>query len=244
MRRLLLFAPLLLCTAACGMVQSSEDRAADAAQDAATRAGELLYSQRPRTAEEIGYAATTIDGVDVLRVTGTATHDTGGVELIIRTSGSAYDDWFDAQEIAVRRCFTVRVSPASEWRETPPEVDCPDGPPLAFAPPPQPPRLPGGELRSQLPQVPAGGRVDEGEVRRAVAALDMDPAIRTEVKAEGGKVGVLLSVKGNGFDPQDCLLARVEPGATEVWAPHRIQRMPGESGCTVDNALHPLPPPH
>ncbi|PZG70314.1 translation initiation factor IF-2, partial [Streptomyces sp. NTH33] len=24
----------------------------------------------------------------------------------------------------------------------------------------------------------------------------------------------------------------------------RIQRMPGEGGCTVGNALDPLPPPH
>lgn len=29
------------------------------------------------------------------------------------------------------------------------------------------------------------------------------------------------------FDAQDWLLARVSPGATEVWVPPRIQRMPG-----------------
>ncbi len=81
-------------------------------------------------------------------------------------------------------------------------------------------------------------------MRRRVAALDLHPAIRTEVKADGGRVGVLLSVKGNGFDPQDCLLARVSPGATKVWVPSRIQRMPGEGGCTVGNALDPAPPPH
>ncbi|MGW7280038.1 hypothetical protein ACWGIV_17370 [Streptomyces sp. NPDC054844] len=92
--------------------------------------------------------------------------------------------------------------------------------------------------------MPEGGRVDEATVRPALAALDLDPAIRTEVKAGGGRVGVLLSVEGNHFDPQDCLLARVAPGTTKVWTPPRIQRMPGEGGCTVDNALHPLPPPH
>ncbi|MFF9894387.1 hypothetical protein [Streptomyces longispororuber] len=123
-------------------------------------------------------------------------------------------------------------------------MSCPDGRPLTFAPPPEPPRLPYEELEAKLPRVPRGGRVDEAVVRRALAALDLRPAIRTEVKADGNRVGVLLSVKGNGYDPQDCLLARVRPGATEVWAPSRVQRMPGEGGCSVGNALDPLPPPH
>ncbi|MFJ5810947.1 hypothetical protein [Streptomyces sp. NPDC093093] len=86
--------------------------------------------------------------------------------------------------------------------------------------------------------------MDGAEVRRTVAALHLDPAIRTEVKADCGRVGVLLSVKGNGFDAQDWLLARVSPGATEVWVPPRIQRMPGECGRTVGNALDPKPSPH
>ncbi|MDH6437231.1 hypothetical protein M2158_005772 [Streptomyces sp. SAI-144] len=144
----------------------------------------------------------------------------------------------------MRRCFAVRVSPKSEWREDPRDVDCPDGPPLAFAPPPEPPRLPYEDLRAKLPRVPEGGRADEAEVRRTLAALDLHPEIRTEVKAAGGRVGILLWVKGNGFDAQDCLLARVGPGATEVWVPPRIQRMPGEGGCTVGNALDPIPSPH
>ncbi|MFE0443080.1 translation initiation factor IF-2 [Streptomyces fungicidicus] len=244
MRRLLLLAPLLLCCVGCGVVQSSEDEATDAAREVARKAGERLYGQRPRTAEEVGRSASRIDGVEVLRVTGTSTHDGDGVEVIVRTSGSAYDGWLDPEEIAVRRCFAVRVSPRSEWREEPRDVDCPDGPPPTFAPPPEPPRLPYEELRAKLPGVPEDGRVDEPQVRRALAALDLDPAIRTEVKADGGRVGVLLSVKGNGFDPQDCLLARVSPGATEVWVPPRIQRMPGEGGCSVGNALDPQPAPH
>ncbi|MFJ6852135.1 translation initiation factor IF-2 [Streptomyces sp. NPDC091271] len=244
MRRLLLLAPLLLFAAACGVVQSSEGEATDAAREVAGRAGERLYGQRPRTAEEVGRAASGIDGVEVLRVTGTSTHDGDGVNVVVRTSGSAYNGWFDVEEVTVRRCFEVRVSPRSEWREEPRDVVCPDGRPLTFAPPPEPPRLPYEELRAKLPRVPERGRVDEAEVRRVLAALDMNPAIRTEVKADGGRVGVLLSVKGNGFDPQDCLLARVGPGATEVWTPPRIQRMPGEGGCTVGNALDPAPAPH
>ncbi|MCX2179946.1 translation initiation factor IF-2 [Streptomyces sp. SKN60] len=245
MRRLLPLASLLVLITGCGVVQNSDGEAADAAREAARRAGERLYGQRPRTAEEVGRSAAGIDGVDVLRVNGTSTHDGDGVEVVVRTSGSAYNSWFDLEEVTVLRCFAVRVSPTSEWREEPRDVDCPEGPPLTFAPPPAPPRLPYGEpLRAKLPRVPRGGRVDEAEVRRAVAALDLDPAIRSEVRAEGGRVGVLLSVQGNGFDAQDCVLARVSPGATDVWTPPRIQRMPGEGGCSVSNALHPAPPPH
>ncbi|MFG3251732.1 translation initiation factor IF-2 [Streptomyces sp. NPDC048187] len=244
MRRILVAVPLLLCAAGCGLAQSSQDDATDAAREVAQRAGEKLYGQRPRTAEEVGRAASLIDGVEVMRLTGTSTHDGDGVRVVLRTSGSAYNGWFDVEEITVRRCFTVRVSPTSRWRAEPDDVDCPDGPPMTFAPPPEPPRLPDGELRAALPRVPSGGRADEADVRRALASLDLDAGIRTEVKTEGDRVGVLLSVEGNHFDPLDCLLARVAPGATEVWAPPRIQRMPGEGGCTVTNALHPAPAPH
>ena len=244
MRRLLLIAPLLLFTVGCGVVPSSEGEATDAAREAARHAGEVLYGQRPRTAEEVGRSASGIDGVEVMRVMGTSTHDGDGIDVIVRTSGSAYNEWSDPQEVTVRRCFAVRVSPKSEWREDPRDVDCPEGPPLTFAPPPQPPQLPYEKLRAKLPRVPEGGRVDETEVRRTLAALDLHPEIRTEVKAAGGRVGILLWVKGNGFDAQDCLLARVGPGATEVWVPPRIQRMPGEGGCTVGNALDPKPSPH
>ncbi|MEU6306695.1 translation initiation factor IF-2 [Streptomyces chartreusis] len=243
MRRLLL-APLLLFAVGCGVVPSSEDEATDTAREAARHAGEVLYGQRPRTAEEVGRSASGIDGVEVMRVTGTSTHDGDGIDVIVRTSGSAYNRWRDPQEVTVRRCFAVRVSPKSEWREEPRDADCPEGPPLTFTPPPEPPQLPYEELRAKLPRVPEGGRVDEAEVRRTLAALDLDPAIRTEVKADGGRVGVLLSVKGNGFDPQDCLLARVAPGANQVWVPSRIQRMPGEGGCSIANALDPMPAPH
>ncbi|CAM5672272.1 hypothetical protein SAVIM338S_07063 [Streptomyces avidinii] len=244
MRRLLLLAPLLLFITGCGLVPSAENEATDAAREVAGTASRRLYGQRPRTAEEVGRSASLVDGVEVLRVTGTATGEGHGVDVVVRTSGSAYRGGFAHEQVVVRRCFSVRVSPKSEWDEEPRDVDCPDGPALTFAPPPEPPKLPYEDLRAKLPRVPDGSPVDEAEVRRALAALDLDPAILTEVKADGGRVGVLLLVKGNGFDPQDCLLARVGPGATEVWVPPRIHRMPGEGGCTVANALAPMPSPH
>ncbi|MEU6624254.1 translation initiation factor IF-2 [Streptomyces litmocidini] len=244
MRRSLLLVPPLLLAVGCGVVRSAEDEGAAATREVARKAGRQLYGQRPRTAEEVGRSASLVDGVEVLRVTGTSTHDGDGIEVVVRTSGFAYEGLVFPEQYVVRDCYEVRVSPTSEWDEDPRGVDCPDGPALTFPPPPEPPRLPYDELRAKLPRVPAGGRVDEAEVRRALAALDMDPAIRTEVKEDDGRVGVLLLVPGNGFDAQDCLLARVDPGATEVWAPPRIHRMPGEGGCTVADALNPKPSPH
>ncbi|MFE7479920.1 translation initiation factor IF-2 [Streptomyces sp. NPDC057552] len=249
MRRLLLpvpllIAPLLLFTAGCGGLPSAEGKASDAARDVARKAGERLDGPRPRTAEEVGHSASGIDGVEVLRVTGTSTHEGDGIGLVVRTSGTAYGQRRDREPVTVLRCFSVRVSPASEWGEDPPAVDCPDGPPLTFAPPPEPPPLPYEELRAKLPRVPEGGRVDEAGIRRTLAALDLDRAIRTEVKADDGRVGILMSLKSNGHDPQDCLVAHVRPGVTEVWVPSRVQRMPGEGGCSIGNALEPLAPPH
>ncbi|MDH6437232.1 hypothetical protein M2158_005773 [Streptomyces sp. SAI-144] len=97
MRRLLLLAPLLLLTVGCGVAQSSEDEATDAAREVARKAGERLYGQRPRTAEEVGRSASGIEGVEVLRVTGTSTHDGDGIDVVVRTSGSAYSGWLDAE---------------------------------------------------------------------------------------------------------------------------------------------------
>ncbi|MFI8204973.1 translation initiation factor IF-2 [Streptomyces sp. NPDC085937] len=244
MRRLLLLAPVLLALAGCGMVQSSEDEATDSAREVATRAGERLASQLPRTADEVGHSASTLDGVEVLRVEGDSTHDGDGVEVTVRTSGSAYNGWFDVEEVTVRRCFSLRVSPRAEWGEEARDVDCPEGPPLTFPPPPEPPQVPYAALEAKLPRVPAGGRVNEAEVRRVLASLDMDPAITTEVRTEEGRVGILLSPPSYRYEPVDCVLAVVGPGRTNVWMPSRIQRMPGEGGCSVTNALHPLPPPH
>lgn len=188
MRRLLLLATLLSFSLGCGVVPSPEEEATDAAREAARKVGERMYGQSPRTAEEIGRSAAGIDGVEVLRLTGTSTRDKDGVDVVVRTSGSAYEGWLAPEEVTVRRCFTVRVSRTSEWGEDPRDVDCPDSPPLAFAPPPEPPRLPYEELRARLPRVPEGGRVDEAEVRRALARPG-PPSGHPQRGEDGGRPG-------------------------------------------------------
>ncbi|MFD4370737.1 translation initiation factor IF-2 [Streptomyces sp. NPDC058486] len=199
----------------------------------------LSHNQDTRTAEEVGRSASLIDGVTVLRVTGTSTYDGDGVHLVLRTYGSVNDGWLSSKQYRVYPCFAVRVYHRADRDAAPQPVECPDGPPLVFDRLSRPPHLPGKEIHAELPRVPEGGEVDEHEVRRGIASLQLDPAILTETRADGGRVGVLLLLPADAFRDQDCLLVRVAPGATEVWAPPRATRMLGGGGCTLDSALNP-----
>jgi hypothetical protein len=243
MRRLLLL-PLALLLAGCGIAPSPEREATDDAREKARRVGERLYGNRVWSAQDVGHRAADMEGVDVMRVTGTTTVRAKGVEVVIRVSGSAPTAWPDTGTITVVHCFALRVSPTTTWDVEPRGVDCPPGRPLAFPPWPKTPEIPAGRLRKALPHVRRGGTPDERKVRGAVASLHLDPAIRVEIAAQEGMVGVSLKVKPYLDDALDCVLARVAPGATDVWTPPTIQRMPGEGGCDVGNALHPMPPPH
>ncbi|GAA4633528.1 hypothetical protein GCM10023196_071400 [Actinoallomurus vinaceus] len=223
---------------------SPKDKATDDARDRARRVGNRLYSGSVRPAQDVGHLADDIEGVDVMRVTGTTTTQGDGVGVVIRVSGTASKDWLEPEEITVVRCFELRISPKTEWGDEPRDVDCPRGRPLTFKPWPKSVEIPYERLRKALPRVPRGGTVDERKVRGAVASLHLDPAIHTEVQAEEGVVGVSLRVKPYLDDALDCALAQVAPGRTSVWSPPKIQRMPGEGGCGVGNAIHPMPPPH
>lgn len=235
----------LLLAGGCGVVNPSpEQNATDSAREHARRVGERIYTSRVLPARDVGHLAADIEGVDVMRVTGTSTARGDGVGVVIRVSGTAPRDSWDSSEVTVIRCFELRVSVWTERGATPSDVDCPPGRPLTFKPWPETPKIPFERLRRALPHVPRGGTVDEPKVREAVASLHLDPAIHTEIKAEDGVVGVSLTAKPYLHDALDCVLARVAPGGTDVRTPARMQRMPGEGGCDVANAIHPMSPPH
>lgn len=185
MRRRLLLAPLLLFVVGCGVAQPSEAEARDAAREVARKAGQRLYGQQPRTAEEVGRSASGLDGVEVLRVTGTSTHDGDGIGVVIRTSGSAYRGALAPEEITVRQCFTVRVSPKSEWDEDPRDVDCPNGPALAFAPPRN---SPGCRTRSSARNSPEYRRA-AGRTRPTCAVRSPPWTRRAVVQVQQGRRG-------------------------------------------------------
>ncbi|WP_026401373.1 hypothetical protein [Actinomadura rifamycini] len=248
MRRFLLFSlPPLLAVTSCGFAGGSgEGRAADDARATARGVAAELYDAADRPAQDIGHLADDIDGVEVLRV---RPDGRTGATIVVRVPGTGREAWpHDQQTVTVRRCFELRLTERTEWREEPAGVDCPAGAPLTFAPWPEDPDIPSvEEIGKALPRVPAGGTVDEAEVREAVASLGLDPRIEVRVgtvPTVDGVVGVVLTVKPYFGDALDCTVARVAPGGTKVWVPPRIQRMPGEAGCDLGNAVSPLPPPH
>jgi hypothetical protein len=234
----------LLPLGGCGVMPSPEEKATDNARETARRIGNRLYGSRIRSAQDMGHLADDVEDVEVMRVTGTTTGEGDGVGVIVRLSGTASAGWMEPDQITVLRCFELRFSTETEWGDEPRDVTCPPGRPLTFNPWPRTPQIPAERLREALPHVPRGGTVDERKVRRAVASLDLDPAIHTDITAADGVVGVSLRVTPYLDDAVDCTLARVAPGSTDVWSPPRVQRMPGEGGCDVGNAIHPQPPPH
>ncbi len=242
MRRMLLMS-LVLVVGGCSGVASAEERAVEDARGKAQEVGQRLSSGRVRPAQDVGRLAGEMEGVEVMRVGGASTAGEG-VGVVVRVSGSAFEKWPSGDEVTVVRCFELRFSTESAWGDGPRGVRCPAGEPVVFPPWPESPEIPDERLREVLPRVPRGGTVDERRVREAVASLGLGPGVHVEVGSGGGVVGVLLRVKPYRDDAFDCTLARVAPGRTDVWSPPRVQRMPGEGGCSVGNALRPLRPPH
>ncbi|TDB80338.1 translation initiation factor IF-2 [Actinomadura sp. KC216] len=241
MRRIAIVLVGLLVTG-CVPGTSPEDEATDDAREKARRVKNVVYGGRTWSAQDVGHLAADLGKVDVMRVRGVSTGTGDGVRVVVRTSGSAFEDW--GNEITVRRCFELRFKGDAERDDDPREVPCPQGEPLTFKPWPKTPDIPSGRLERALPRVPAGGAAEEAKVRAAVASLRLDPAIRVEFMTQGGVVGVVLKVKPYLSEAFDCVLARIAPGRTSVWSPSRIQRMPGEGGCSAGNAIDPMPPPH
>ncbi|MFF0519220.1 hypothetical protein ACFYTC_11000 [Actinomadura nitritigenes] len=252
MRRLVIvLSAAALALAGCGGAPfpasgaSAEDRAVDGARDAADRAGDRLYSSRVWPARDVAHRAAGLDGVEVMKVTGTSTAGRG-MRLVLRTSGTG-SAWGESEPVTVTRCFELSFSTTTEWhRYGTREVACPPGAPMTFEPWPKTPRIPDERLARALPRVPSGGTVDEAEVRAAVASLRLDPKIGVDVRKEGNVVGVALTARPHPYldDAPACTLARVAPGRTSTWTPSRAQRMPGEGGCDAGSAIHPQPPPH
>ncbi|QKG21788.1 translation initiation factor IF-2 [Actinomadura verrucosospora] len=224
---------------------SAEENAVKDARKNADKAGDKLYSSRVWPAQDVAHHAARLDGVEVMKVTGTSTAGRG-IRLVLRTSGTGAT-WDDDEPVTVKRCYELRFSTTTEWgRYGTHEVACPPGAPLTFKPWPKTPKIPTERLRKALPRVRPGGRVDEAKVRAAIASLHLDPGIRVEVQRKGDVVGVALTVRPYPYldDALDCTLARVAPGSTSTFVPSRMQRMPGEGGCDVGNAIDPEPPPH
>ncbi|MEU5879474.1 hypothetical protein [Spirillospora sp. NPDC047279] len=242
MRRFTPFVPLLLLALPLtGCAASVEDQTADDAGDKARRVNNVLYGFRGRTPQDFGHRAADLDDVDTMKVGGA----TGKPRVVIRVPGKGTEGGgllVPGEEVTHLHCFELRFP--TEWDREPERVTCPGTAPLTFAPWPETPDIPAGRLRRALPKVPGGGTANEAAVRAAVTSLKLDPAVIVEIKSEGGVVGVSLAARPYLEGPLDCTLVRVAPGRTSIWTPSRMQRMPGEGGCSAFSAIHPQPPPH
>ena len=237
----------------CSALGGPPDRLAEAEADARDTVADLVAEvgvqsdDRTRTADQIGRALAASPQADLISISGVDTADPDGVTVVLRVVGTGKDgSWLEPEWVSEEFCFEVRFAPASPTY--PPTVPCPSlAARLTFPPPPPPPptepRLPSpDELRRALSETSA----DEAGVWASLATFSLDPAIRVDVAALGGEVGVALRSPVRESGRYDCVLARVRSsGTAEAWRPAGAQRQPGELSCRATESLagHGLQPP-
>ncbi|MGC4806770.1 hypothetical protein [Micromonospora sp. DT233] len=174
-------------------------------------------------ADKYAHSAGQHPDVSVLEVTG-KTHWQTGVTLVLQVTGHGFEIGADGSVIKERDeqvCFRLQLGPEKDSRDD--DIACPKGAPVPVT---KDPSLAGVDdrLRSAL----RSAARDEAAVRAAVAGLRLDPAIRQDVAAREGTVGVALRAS-----QYDCLIARVTAKAVKLWRPSRTQLAPGELSCSA-----------
>ncbi|GAA2507810.1 hypothetical protein [Winogradskya humida] len=177
-------------------------------------------------ADEYAHTAAQFEGVEVMSLTG-ETHWQSGIELTVRIPADGIEKGWDGYTIKTSHeliCFHFHLGPDDDTRTD--DVPCPPSAPLQIA---KDPDLTGVDDRLKAALT---GRADEPKVRAAVAALNLDPAIRQDFASGDGKVGVALRAA-----QYECIIARVAGGKVSTWRPSRIQLSPGELDYTASIAL-------
>jgi hypothetical protein len=178
-------------------------------------------------ADEYAHSAGQHPDVKVLTVTG-ETHWQTGVTLVLQVTGHGVEIGADGSVIDERDepiCFRIQLGPDEDSRDD--DVDCPAGESVPVA---KDPSLTGVDARLKSALEAAGP--DEPAVRAAIIDLKLDPAIRQDVTAKDGRVGVALRAA-----QYDCILARVTSTGAEIWRPSHTQLAPGELPCAAGVAL-------
>lgn len=165
--------------------------------------------------------------VKVLAVTG-ETHWQSGVTLVLQVTGHGVEIGADGSVIDERDepiCFRIQLGPHDDSRDD--DIDCPAANPIPVT---KDPSLDGvdGRLKSVLQF--AGPH--EAAVRAALVGLHLDPAVRQDIAARDGMVGVALQAT-----QYDCILARVTSAGADLWRPSHTQMAPGELSCSAAVAL-------
>jgi hypothetical protein len=201
-----------------------------AVADAAKKVDDVLdrfHYDHLYKADEYAHTAGQHPDVQVLSVTG-QTHWQTGVTLVLKVTGHGVVLGADHSVIRQRNipiCFRLQLGPHDDSRDD--DIDCPAGTPMPIA---QDPSLHGVDDRLQHALDSVGP--NEPAVRAAVAGLNLDPAIRQDVVAQDGVVGVALRAT-----QYDCIVARVTSQGAQLWRPSHTQLAPGELGCSAGIAL-------
>ncbi len=178
-------------------------------------------------ADKYAHSAGQHPDVKVLAVTG-ETHWQTGVSLTIQVAGHGVEIGADGSVIRERDeqiCFKIQLGPKKDTRDD--DIGCPTQAPVPVT---KDPSFDGVDDRLKRDLRSAGS--DEAAVRAAVAGLRLDPAIRQDITARDGTVGIALRAS-----QYDCILARVTSKGPELWRPSHTQLSPGEMSCTAQTAL-------
>ncbi|MEH0934464.1 hypothetical protein [Micromonospora psammae] len=201
-----------------------------AVADAAKKVDRVLFRfeyDHLYQADKYAHSAGQHPDVKVLAVTG-ETHWQTGVTLVLQVTGHGVEIGADRSvinESDEQICFRIQLGPENDTRDD--DIVCPTGDPVPVT---KDPTLAGvdGRLTSALQS--AGSNA--AAVRAAVVGLQLDPAIRQDVAAREGTVGVALRAS-----QYDCILARITAKGAELWRPSHTQLAPGEMSCTAGTAL-------
>jgi hypothetical protein len=201
-----------------------------AVADAAEKVDRVLFRfeyDHLYQADKYAHSAGQHADVKVLAVTG-ETHWQTGVTLVLQVAGHGVEIGADGSVIKERDehiCFRLQLGPENDTRDD--DIACPTGAPLPVT---KDPSLAGIDDRLKSALQSAGS--NEDSVRAALAGLQLDPAIRQDVGARNGTVGVGLRAS-----QYDCILARTTSKGAEHWRPSHTQLAPGEMSCTAETAL-------
>ncbi|MBM7785591.1 hypothetical protein [Tenggerimyces flavus] len=218
---------VVLALAGCSWGDSAAERLA---KDRATLLGrQMTIGVSPDfTALDLVRRAPDDPEVSFLRADGTSRAQ--NVVIVARITARYPSQKFSTDDPEATMCFEYQYGGWTGAGDDPKVVGCPSGPPLVISIPPPPPSLPADALKRVTAALKGLPNADEASVRAAVGATITEPGATFDVLAHDGWTGIAVRAGS------DCLLARVDGKATEVWVPPRVTIQPGELTCSADTA--------
>ncbi|ERK69768.1 hypothetical protein [Leifsonia aquatica] len=246
---------------------NGDARAHDAARHEADRVAAAIDDARPRNVLASDFAYSYSDASDswsssrvgefTSDLTSEAiawdgmTRDPGGARFVLRISAhvpahsSSSFGGASWSEGVWSGCYAFQVFAFFEWRPTGvDEVGCLPSPP---SPPPSPapvPALPDDtetRLTAVLSAATRAGLANDLEKAFPDGSVRSDEVTGARLTRDSGAEGDVLGAAVGIAGTKDCLVGtRDADGTVHVRHPQNVTLEPGEAGCTLSNALHPV----